>query len=172
MDVEAIRNPAPQPSTMRGFLGTYEHKLDAKGRLFVPRRVLESVADAEERAQFVLTLGLDGCLYLFTRRAFLEHFAQVRQAAFGQPEYRAVMRGLGACSSEQGLDAQGRILIPEDLRQQVGLGEDVVVVGAVDHVEIWDRAQWRQVAGPGAVRTYLDKAEHVLSARPDSGVES
>lgn len=157
---------------MSGFLGSYEHKLDAKGRLFVPKRLLEAVADVAERAQFVLTLGLDGCLYLFTRRAFLEHFAALRQAAFGAPEARAVMRGIGAVSSEQALDAQGRILIPDDLRQRVGLGEDVVVVGAIDHVEIWDRTAWRQSAEPGAVRTYLDKAAQVLQGRPGSGVES
>lgn len=157
---------------MSGFLGSYEHKLDAKGRLFIPRRVLEAIPDPQERSQFVLSLGLDGCLYMFTRRAFLEHFAALRQAAFGSAEFRAVMRGLGACSSEQTLDAQGRIMIPEDLRQRVKLGEDAVVVGAIDHVEIWDRTVWRETAEAGAVRTYLDQAAAVLHGRPDSGVES
>lgn len=157
---------------MSGFLGSYEHRIDPKGRLFLPRRILEGIADPEERSQFVVTLGLDGCLYLFTRRAFFEHFGQVRRAAFGGPERRNVVRGLGASSSEQALDAQGRILIPEELRQRAGLQEEVVVVGAVDHVEIWDRERWRASAGPAAVRTYLEKAERVLDDRPDSGTPS
>ncbi len=152
------------------FLGVYEHKLDAKGRVFLPRRLLEAVGDPEERGQFVLMRGLDRCLYLFTRRAFVDYLANVRRGAFGKPEYRGVMRGMGASSSEQSLDSQGRILIPEELRRKVGLADRVVVVGAIDHMEIWALEHWRESASAQAEETYLEHADSCLGT-PDTAKE-
>ena len=108
------------PPPMHLFTGEFEHKVDQKGRVFVPKRLLDSIDGNPSELRFVVTLGLDGCLYLFTREGFREHLAGLKKAAFGKPEYRAVMRGIGALSFEQTLDSQGRLLIPEDLRRRVG----------------------------------------------------
>jgi MraZ protein len=147
---------------MSFFTGEFEHKVDPKGRLFVPRRILDGVSREEEGGKFIVTLGLDGCLYLFTRTGFEAHLRGMRKAAFGKKEYRAVMRGIGALSSEQALDSQGRLLLPEDLRKRIGLKDQAVVVGAIDHVEIWEANQYREHAAPEAEATYLEQAESFL----------
>jgi MraZ protein len=72
------------------------------------------------------------------------------------------MRGIGALSSEQALDSQGRLLLPEDLRKRIGLKDQAVVVGAIDHVEIWEANQYREHAAPEAEATYLEQAESFL----------
>jgi MraZ protein len=152
------------------FTGEFEHKVDQKGRVFVPKRLLDSVEGNPAELRFVVTLGLDGCLYLFTREGFREHLAGLRKAAFGKPEFRAVMRGIGALSFEQTLDAQGRLLIPEELRRRVGLKKNAVIVGAIDHIEIWDDERYRAEAAPEAESTYLTQAVQFLEgAAADDG---
>ena len=152
------------PPPMLLFTGEYDHKVDQKGRVFVPKRLLDSIDGNPAELRFVVTLGLDGCLYLFTREGFREHLAGLKKAAFGKPEYRAVMRGIGALSFEQTLDGQGRLLIPEDLRRRVGLKKAAVIVGAIDHIEIWDDARYRAEAAPEAESTYLNQAVQFLES--------
>jgi MraZ protein len=148
---------------MQLFTGKFEHKVDQKGRVFVPKRLLASMGEAElSSLRFVVTLGLDSCLYLFTREGFREHLAGLKKAAFGKPEYRAVMRGIGALSQEQGLDAQGRLLLPEELRERVGIRKNAIVVGAIEHIEIWDAERFTSEAAPEAEQTYLKQAEQYL----------
>ncbi|HEX9794773.1 MAG TPA: cell division/cell wall cluster transcriptional repressor MraZ [Planctomycetota bacterium] len=155
------------------FLGTYEHKIDPKGRLFLPKKLVEAIKDGEERQQFVLTMGLDECLYLFTRRGFVEHVQHLRQSPHGPQEYRRVMRGMGTLSVELCPDSQGRIHLPEELRKRASLDTDVVVLGAVDHVEIWDAAAWSGNEAGASHSTYLDKADGYFSNGTNpQGVES
>jgi len=150
------------------FTGTFEHKVDQKGRLCVPKRLLEGLEANPADVRFVVTLGLDHCLYLFTREGFREHLAGLKKAAFGKPEYRAVMRGIGALSLEQTLDAQGRLLLSEDLRRRIGLKQDAIVIGAIDHIEIWDSERYHAEAAPEAEQTYLQQAEHFLDGAPST----
>jgi len=148
---------------MQLFTGKYEHKVDQKGRVFVPKRLLASMGEADlSNLRFVVTLGLDGCLYLFTREGFREHLTGLKKAAFGKPGKRAVMRGIGALSQEQGLDAQGRLLLPEELRERVGIRKNAIVVGAIEHIEIWDAERFTGEAAPEAEQTYLKQAEQYL----------
>lgn len=153
---------------MEFFTGVYEHKIDKKGRLFVPKRLQEAIEGNLAEMRFVVTLGLDGCLYLFTKADFREHLAGLRKAAFGTPEYRAVMRGIGALSCEQTLDGQGRLLIPDSLRAKAGLGDAAVVIGAIDHIEIWDAQIYHTQAAPAAEETYLQQAERFLDGAADN----
>lgn len=154
------------------FLGKYQHKVDSKGRLVLPRKIVEGVDERADGSHFVITLGLDPCLYLFTRKGFLEHVANMRQAAFREGEYRGVMRGIGALSQEQSPDSQGRIALPAELRERVQLGNEVVVVGAIDHVEIWDHQRWETSAAAQAEQTYLDRADQYFRSQSQlPGVE-
>ncbi len=154
----------PKKVSMHLFTGEFEHKVDQKGRVFVPKRLLAGMEAEEDvtRVRFVVTLGLDGCLYLFTREGFRDDLAGLKKAAFGKPEFRAVMRGIGALSLEQNLDAQGRLLLPEGLRKRVGIQKHAVVVGAIDHIEIWDASRYEGEAAPEAEQTYLKQAEQFL----------
>ena len=71
---------------MNLFLGSNTHKLDSKGRLFVPKRILGGIHNEGEREQFVLTLGLDPSLYLFTRKGFMAYMRNLEQTAFEDPD--------------------------------------------------------------------------------------
>lgn len=152
------------------FTGEYERKVDQKGRTPVPKPLLDGMEGNPAQQRFVVSLGLDGCLYLFTREGFKTHLAGLQQAAFGKPEYRAVMRGIGALSLEQTLDSQSRVSIPEELRRRVGLQSNAIIVGAIDHIEIWDAERYRNDAAPEAENTYLTQAVNFLqSAAADNG---
>lgn len=129
-----------------GFLGEFEHTIDDKGRVFVPKRFLAALPPDEPRVFFV-TKGLDGCLSLFTRSAWKAAVEQMRNKPEGDQETRNFRRVFFSLASDQGVDKAGRILIPERLRKIAGLGRDVVFIGSYDKIELWDRARWAEVYG-------------------------
>jgi len=142
---------------MTQFTGQSEHKLDAKGRLFVPRRLVDAIDEPVDRSRFLVTIGQDPCLYLFTRPGFDSHLGRIRDAVRGTEGYAEVMRGVSALTSDQTLDSQSRILLPEQLREHAGLEKEVVVLGVFEHVEIWDVARWQERAA-SAQEAYLKQA--------------
>jgi len=151
------------------FVGEFHHRVDGKGRLFLPRKLVEAIEAAGDRQQYILVLGLDPCLLLFTRQGFAEHVRHLRHSAHGPEEYRRVMRGMGSLASEQSPDNQGRIHLPEELRRRVGIDKDVVVLGAVDHVEIWDAGRWREEEKRAAERAYRESSETYFPAGQSPG---
>jgi len=119
------------------FLGTYTPKLDEKGRFFLPAKFREELT-----AEFVITRQPDRCLAVWPKEAFV---AQVRETAPGpsvSPKNRAFKRMIASGASDESADAQGRVVIPQPLRNYAGLTKDIYVIGADDHVEVWDAAQW------------------------------
>jgi len=121
-------------------LGEYEHTLDEKNRLTLPARFREAFG-----AGVVVTRGMDGCLFVFTREAW-EAFVRVRLEGLNpfSKEARQMNRFMFAGAAEAELDKQGRVMLPPALIQHAGLGREVVVAGVRDHVEIWNRAAWRE----------------------------
>ena len=154
---------------MNFFLGTFIHKVDGKGRVFSPRPILDSVERPEERTHFVLTLGLDSCLYLFTRGGFAVHLEALDPSAFGDENLRTTALGLGALARQVSVDAQGRNLLPEGLREKAGIGDEAAVVGALDHVQIWDSKVWVQGRASEAEDAFRTQAPEVL--RGDSKLD-
>jgi MraZ protein len=132
-------------------LGAYEHTLDDKNRLTLPAKFRDAFAGG-----VVVTRGMDGCLYAYSR----EDFARLveRMGALDQlsRESRVLQRHFFSGASDADLDKQGRVMIPAPLLASGGLSREVVVAGVYDHIEIWDRAAWR---------THLEEvegsAEHV-----------
>jgi len=129
-----------------GFLGQYDHTIDDKGRVFVPKRFLAALPQDEPRLFFV-TKGLDGCLSLFTTSAWKTTVEQMSNKAEGDVETRNFRRVFFSLASDQAVDKAGRILIPEPLRRVGGLSRDVVFVGSFDKIELWDKERWSQVYG-------------------------
>jgi MraZ protein len=122
------------------FLGEYEHTLDDKHRLTLPARYREAFSSG-----CVVTRGMDGCLFVFTKDEW-ERFVDVRLGAldpFSQ-EARQISRFMFSGAAEAEPDKQGRIPLPPPLVKHASLAREVVVAGVRDHVEIWDRAAWRQ----------------------------
>lgn len=121
-------------------LGEYDHSLDDKNRLTLPARFRQSFSDG-----VVLTRALDGCLAVYTRDGW-EKFVESRLAVLDplSKESRQMSRFMFAGASETELDKQGRVMVPAPLIEHAGLGREVVVAGVRDHLEIWDRAAWRE----------------------------
>jgi len=121
-------------------LGEYEHTLDDKNRLTLPAKFRQAFAEG-----IVVTRGMDGCLFAYTGgdwTALVE-----RRLATLDPlskEGRRMQRFFFSGATETELDKQGRVSVPSALLEHAKLGRDVVVAGVHDHLEIWDRAAWRQ----------------------------
>ena len=114
--------------------GTYEHSIDAKGRLFIPAKLREELG-----VSFYLAMGIDTCLAIYpqeTWNRFTEKFASLPMSQ------SAAMRPLFANASKCELDSQGRIVIPQKLRKYAGLEKDVVIIGVNDRAEIWSADAW------------------------------
>lgn len=122
------------------FMGEYNHTIDAKGRLIVPSKFREQLGD-----EFVITKGLDGCLFVYSQEEWKrvqESFHENNNKAASK-DARRFMRFFfaGACSCE--VDKQGRILIPSNLREYADIEKDVVSVGVLSRVEIWSKDRWK-----------------------------
>src|ERR1051325_8660789 len=121
-------------------LGEHEHTIDDKNRLTLPARFRQAFVDG-----IVVTRGMDGCLFAYTRTDW-ERLVEGRLASldFLSQEGRRMQRFFFSGASETELDKQGRVGIPAALLEHAQLGRDVVVAGVHDHLEIWDRAAWRR----------------------------
>jgi MraZ protein len=121
-------------------LGEYAHTLDDKNRLTLPAKFRDSFVDGG-----VVTRGLDGCLYLFARQQW-EDLVSGRFSEFDPllEETRLMNRYFFSGAAEAEPDKQGRINVPPALIEHARLGREVVVAGVHDHLEIWDRAAWRE----------------------------
>ena len=114
--------------------GTYEHSIDAKGRLFIPAKLREELG-----VTFYLAMGVDECLAIYpqeTWNRFTEKFASLPMSQ------SAAMRPLFANASKCELDSQGRIVIPQKLRKYAGLEKDAVIIGVNDRAVIWSAETW------------------------------
>jgi MraZ protein len=120
-------------------LGEHEHTVDDKNRLTLPAKFREAFVDG-----VVLTRGMDGCLYAYTREQWDELAAEIAGLHPLSPEGRTMKRFFFSAAAVDEPDRQGRITIPPALAEHAGLGRDVVVAGVYDHVEIWNRAAWRE----------------------------
>ena len=121
-------------------LGEFEHTIDDKNRLTLPARFRHVFAEG-----VVVTRGMDGCLFAYTRPEW-ERLVDTRFAPLDllSKEGRRMQRYFFAGATEAELDRQGRVGIPPRLLEHAQLGRDVVVAGVNDHLEIWDRAAWRR----------------------------
>ena len=121
-------------------LGEYEHTIDDKNRLTLPARFRQAFAEG-----IVVTRGMDGCLFAYTR-ADWDRLVDGRLATLDplSKEGRRMQRFFFAGAAETELDKQGRVGLPGALLQHAKLDRDVVVAGVHDHLEIWDRDAWRR----------------------------
>jgi MraZ protein len=138
------------------FLGTHTPRLDEKGRLFLPAKFRDGLAEG-----LVMTKGQEGCITVWPEAAFREVAEAMSRQAFTDRRSRTVQRLFLADATAEVPDKQGRITVPQVLRDYAGLDRDVVVIGMTKRVEIWDAARWAayQEAESG---DYEQLAEEVL----------
>jgi len=121
------------------FLGEYKHSVDAKGRVVLPSRFRDDLAEG-----CVVTKGQERCLFVFPINRWETEMTQVSELPRTNARNRQYARSFFASAIQQDLDKQGRVQIPQNLRDYAGLGKDIAVLGVSDRVEIWDAAEWLQ----------------------------
>jgi len=114
--------------------GEYQHNLDAKGRLFIPARLRDELGDV-----FYVTLSMDRCLSAYNAQSWQDFSDKVNAMPYVK---QRKMRPLFAYAAKCELDTQGRILLPQNLRDYANLRKAVTVVGCNNHAEFWDSEAW------------------------------
>lgn len=120
------------------FIGEYTHSLDVKGRVALPAKFRPKLGDGA-----IIARGLDHCLFVFTKESWEKLTAKIAGMSFMKSDSRAFARLMLAGASEVEFDNQGRILIPEYLRQYASLKKQAIFAGLYDRIEIWDEASWK-----------------------------
>jgi MraZ protein len=123
------------------FVGTFEHSLDDKGRVVLPSTFRAHLAEKGFLSQF------DACLGLWTEDGFADVARRLTDKIRAGDAPQEAMRAFAANAHEVRPDSQGRITIPQRLRDFAALEGDVVVIGAVDRIEIWNAGRWEQRRG-------------------------
>lgn len=134
-------------------MGQFQHSLDSKGRLIIPARFRKTLGTS-----FVLTKGLDSCLFVYPKEEWKILQEKLKTLPFTQKEVRAFIRFFFAGAVETKMDKQGRILIPQQLRDHAFIKKDVIIIGILDRVEIWSKEKWA-VYSNKAASCYEDIAE-------------
>ena len=118
-------------------IGEFEHSLDAKGRLIMPAKLREAIGD-----KFVVTKGLDGCLFAFSIEEWSNFEEKLKSLPLSNRNSREFTRFFLSGATECEIDKQGRFLIPTNLRETASLQKEVVIIGVGTRIEIWDKEKW------------------------------
>ena len=131
---------------MSMFVGKYEVRLDSKHRVIVPQKMRESRAgDGSVYSEFYLTLGAEGCVFVYTAQGWERLMTEMGATkSLADEPLRTLQRLVAANAVPCNCDAQGRIVLPPELRNHAALKRDVLWVGAVNRAEIWDVERWAE----------------------------
>lgn len=125
------------------FYGEYEHALDNKDRVIIPAKFRE-IFKENYVEKFVITRGLDQCLFVFTEETWKVQEKKFREMPFTKSDSRKFNRLFFSGAAEVICDKQGRILIPDYLKTYAEIKEDVMIIGVSDRMEIWSKVKWRE----------------------------
>lgn len=150
---------------MNGFLGEYEVTLDTKGRFLLPASLKKQTG--EEGVQFVINRGFEKCLGLYPMKSWEPIFEEISKLNDFDPKVRTFRRYFlnGATMTE--LDTAGRLLIPASLKEYAGLEKDIVLVTAVNKIEIWDKSKYQQFFETFSPEDFSGLANEVMNGKTD-----
>lgn len=121
------------------FFGSYQHTLDAKGRMIIPSKLREQVG----KKVFIMR-GYDRCISIYKEEDFIKRMEEATKLAFNKSDPRKVVRVESQSVVELEIDEAGRILLPKRTLDQYKIGRKVMIVGVIDHFEVWDLDSWEQ----------------------------
>ena len=119
------------------FMGEFQHTIDTKGRLIMPAKLREKLGE-----KFVVTSGLDGCLFGYPLSEWAVLEAKLNEMPRAKKDARTFVRFFYSAATECELDKQGRINLPISLRNHGNLTKNCVIVGVSNRIEIWDEERW------------------------------
>jgi MraZ protein len=121
------------------FMGEYQHTIDDKNRLIIPSKFREGLGD-----KFVMTKGLDNCLFVYPLEEWEKLEQKLKALPFTKSDARAFVRFFFSGASECELDKQGRVLVPQVLKDHAQIKKDVVIIGVSSRVEVWSKEVWER----------------------------
>lgn len=119
-------------------IGEYEHSLDVKGRMILPAKIREDMGD-----KFIITKGLDGCLFGFSQSEWANFEEKLKTLPLTNKNARDFVRFFLSGATECEIDKQGRFLIASNLREYSNLEKDAVIIGVGTRIEIWNKEKWK-----------------------------
>ncbi|MGH7198790.1 MAG: division/cell wall cluster transcriptional repressor MraZ [Candidatus Omnitrophota bacterium] len=125
------------------FYGEHEHNIDRKGRLIIPSKFRE-ISKEHYVERFFVTRGLDTCLFVFAEDEWKKQEARFKSLPFTSSEARNFNRLYFSGACEAACDKQGRILVPQYLKDFAKIKRDVVIVGVSNRIEIWSKEMWHE----------------------------
>lgn len=142
------------------FYGEFSHSIDRKGRLIMPAKFREA-AKANFIEKFFLTRGLDKCLFMFSEEEWRSQENKFKALSFTKQQARTFNRLYFSGAMDSTPDRQGRILLPQYLKDFAGIKKDVVIVGVSNRIEIWAKDQWLEFYG-NSRQSYEEIAEKMI----------
>ena len=121
------------------FIGEYQNSIDAKGRVIIPSKFREELG-----FRFILTKGLDSCLFIYSMEEWKKFEDKLKDLPVASKEARAFVRYFFSSAVECEIDKQGRLTIPQHLREHANIDKELVTIGVMSRVEIWSRQEWDQ----------------------------
>ncbi len=137
-------------------MGEFQHNIDAKGRLIVPSKFRESLGES-----FIVTRGLDGCLFGYPQEAWSELEEKLKQLPLAKKESRQFTRFFYSGAVECSLDKQGRINLPKTLIDYAKLEKSCYLIGVSERIEIWSEDRWKEVSA-SAGASFEELAEDMI----------
>ncbi|TZE81943.1 division/cell wall cluster transcriptional repressor MraZ [Calorimonas adulescens] len=136
-------------------IGEYRHTLDSKGRIIIPAKFRGELGE-----HFVMTKGLDGCLFVYPLSEWQSIEDKLRKLPMNKKDARTFERFFFSGAVECEMDNQGRVVIPQNLREYAGITNEVVIIGISTRVEIWSQDKWENYNNESDY-TYEDIAERL-----------
>lgn len=121
------------------FIGEYQHAIDSKNRMIIPSKFREELGE-----KFVLTKGLDGCLYVYPMSEWKVLEEKLKKLPLTNKDARAFVRFFFSGANEVDVDKQGRALIPQNLLEYAKIEKDIVSIGVLTRIEIWSKITWEE----------------------------
>jgi MraZ protein len=151
---------------MIGFLGEYEVTLDAKGRFLVPAAFKKQLT-ADSASQFVISRGIEPCLTLYPQETWQPLFTELAKLNDFDPQVREFRRSFLNGATPIEMDNAGRLLLPKSLMEYAGLEKDIMLVSAVNKIEIWDSSKYKKLFESFSSENYSKLANTVMNKKVD-----
>jgi MraZ protein len=159
--VSNVNATIPNPLKMTGFLGEFESTLDAKGRFLLPAGLKKQLPEGEN-TRFVINRGFEKCLSLYPKQSWEPLYTKISALNDFDPSVRSFRRYFLNGATEVELDSAGRLLLPPNLKEYAELNKDIVLVSAVDKIEIWSKAAYEKFFESYSPNDFSKLAEQVM----------
>jgi MraZ protein len=154
---------------MLGFLGEYEATLDAKGRFLLPAGFKKQLPE-DGSGQFVVNRGFEKCLTLYTKESWEPIYERISRVNDFNKQGREFRRYFLSGATILETDTAGRLLLPKNLMDHAGLEKDIVLVSAINKMEIWDKVKYQQFFDNYSAESFSELAQSVMGGLGDGNV--